>query len=39
MLIGTGQLLFAGRRGAPLEAGALRKVMTTVISGVLPAST
>jgi len=39
LLIGTGHLLFAGRRGAPLDTGALRKVVTTVISGVLPEST
>jgi hypothetical protein len=38
MLIGTGHLLFAGRHGAPLEPGALRKVVTTVIAGVLSQS-
>ena len=35
MLIGTGHLLFAGREGTPLEAGAVRKVVTTVIAGVV----
>ena len=34
MLIGTGHLLFAGRGGTPPEAGAVRKVVTTVIAGV-----
>ncbi len=34
-LIGTGHLLFAGREGTPLEAGAVRKVVTTVIAGVV----
>jgi AcrR family transcriptional regulator len=33
-LIGTGHLLFAGREGTPPEAGAVRKVVTTVIAGV-----
>ena len=36
MLIGTGHMLFAGRDGTPPEAGAVRKVVTTVIAGVLP---
>src|ERR1017187_1963377 len=35
MLIGTGHLLFAGREGTPPEAGAVRKVVTTVIAGVM----
>jgi len=35
MLIGTGHLLFAGQPGTPPEAGAVRKVVTTVISGVV----
>jgi AcrR family transcriptional regulator len=34
-LIGTGHLLFAGREGTPLEAGAVRKVVTTVIADVV----
>jgi AcrR family transcriptional regulator len=34
-LIGTGHLLFAGREGTPPEAGAVRKVVTTVIAGVV----
>jgi AcrR family transcriptional regulator len=34
MLIGTGHLLFAGREGAPPEAGAVRKIVTTVIAGI-----
>jgi AcrR family transcriptional regulator len=34
-LIGTGHLLFAGREGAPPEAGAVRKVVTTVVAGAL----
>lgn len=33
-LIGAGHLLFADRKGAPPEAGAVRKVVTTVIAGV-----
>jgi AcrR family transcriptional regulator len=33
MLIGTGHLLFAGRDGTPPEAGAVGKVVTTVIAG------
>ena len=32
-LVGSGHLLFAGREGAPAEAGAVRKVVTTVIAG------
>ena len=35
MLIGTWHLLVAGREGAPLEAGAVRKVVSTVIAGVV----
>ncbi len=35
-LIGAGHLLFAGRDGTPPEAGAVRKVVTTVIAGVVP---
>ncbi|HUK70071.1 MAG TPA: TetR/AcrR family transcriptional regulator [Streptosporangiaceae bacterium] len=35
MLIGTGHLLFAGRDGTPPEAGAVRKMVTTVIVGVV----
>ncbi|UKY54577.1 TetR/AcrR family transcriptional regulator [Streptomyces inhibens] len=33
-LIGTGHMLFADRKGTPPEAGAVRKVVTTVIAGV-----
>lgn len=33
-LIGAGHLLFAGRKGTPPEAGAVGKVVTTVIAGV-----
>jgi AcrR family transcriptional regulator len=33
-LIGAGHLLFADRTGAPPEAGAVRKMVTTVIAGV-----
>jgi len=33
-LIGAGHLLFAGREGTPPEAGAVRKMVTTVIAGV-----
>ena len=33
-LIGAGHLLFADRKGAPPEAGAVRKMVTTVIAGV-----
>ncbi len=35
MLIGTGHLLFAGLDGAAPEAGAVRKVVTAVIAGVV----
>jgi AcrR family transcriptional regulator len=35
-LIGAGHLLFADRTGAPPDATAVRKVVTTVIAGVLP---
>ena len=34
-LVGAGHLLFAGRKGTPPEAGALDKVVTTVIAGVV----
>jgi AcrR family transcriptional regulator len=34
-LIGTGHLLFAGRESIPPEAGAVRKVVTTVIAGAV----
>jgi AcrR family transcriptional regulator len=34
-LIGAGHLLFADRKGAPPEAGAVRKMVTTVIAGVV----
>lgn len=34
-LIGAGHLLFAGREGAPPEAGAVEKVVRTVIAGVV----
>jgi len=37
-LIGTGHLLFADRQGTPPEAGAVHKVVTTVIAGVVQAS-
>ena len=33
-LIGAGHLLFADRTGVPPEAGAVRKMVTTVIAGV-----
>ena len=33
-LVGAGHLLFADRKGTPPEAGAVRKVVTTVIAGV-----
>jgi AcrR family transcriptional regulator len=33
-LVGAGHLLFAGRKGTPPEAGAVDKVVTTVIAGV-----
>jgi AcrR family transcriptional regulator len=35
-LIGAGHLLFADRKGTPPEAGAVRKMVTTVLAGVLP---
>jgi AcrR family transcriptional regulator len=35
-LIGAGHLLFADRTGAPPEPGAVRKMVTTVLAGVLP---
>lgn len=35
-LIGAGHLLFADRTAAPPEAGAVRKMVTTVIAGVVP---
>ncbi len=34
-LIGAGHLLFADRKGAPPEAGAVRKMVTTVLAGVV----
>ncbi len=34
-LIGAGHLLFADRKGTPLEAGAVHQVVTTVIAGVV----
>jgi AcrR family transcriptional regulator len=34
-LVGAGHLLFAGRKGTPPEAGAVDKVVTTVIAGVV----
>ena len=36
-LIGAGHMLFADRKGAPPEAGAVRKVVTAVIAGVVQA--
>ncbi len=36
MLVGAAHLLFAGRDGAPPEAGAVGKVVTSVIAGVGP---
>jgi AcrR family transcriptional regulator len=36
-LIGAGHLLFAGREGTPPEAGAVAKMVTTVIASVVPA--
>ncbi|WP_405679685.1 hypothetical protein [Streptomyces sp. NBC_01511] len=33
---GAGHLLFADRKGTPPQAGAVRKVVTTVIAGVAP---
>jgi AcrR family transcriptional regulator len=35
-LIGAGHLLFADRNATPPEAGAVRKMVTTVIAGALP---
>jgi AcrR family transcriptional regulator len=35
MLIGTGHLLYAGRHGTPPEAGAVDKIVTTVIADVV----
>ena len=35
-LIGAAHLLFAGREGVPPGAGAVRKLVTTVIAGVAP---
>jgi AcrR family transcriptional regulator len=35
MLIGAGHLLFAGRKGTPPEAEAVRRMVTTVIAGVV----
>jgi AcrR family transcriptional regulator len=35
MLIGTGHLLFAGREGTPPEVGAVSRIVSTVIAGVL----
>ena len=35
-LIGTAHMLFAGRQDTPPEAGAVHKVVTTVIAGSLP---
>jgi AcrR family transcriptional regulator len=35
-LIGAGHLLFADRKGTPPEAGAVRKMVTTVLAGALP---
>jgi AcrR family transcriptional regulator len=35
-LIGAGHLLFADREGTPPEAGAVRKMVTTVMAGVVP---
>jgi AcrR family transcriptional regulator len=35
-LIGAAHLLFVGREGVPPEAGAVRKVVTTVIASVMP---
>ncbi|MEU4499034.1 TetR family transcriptional regulator [Streptomyces sp. NPDC023998] len=34
-LIGTGHMLFADRKGAPPEAGAVRKVVAAVVAGVV----
>ncbi|MER6048242.1 TetR/AcrR family transcriptional regulator [Streptomyces sp. BHT-5-2] len=35
-LIGAGHLLFADREGTPPDAAAVRRVVTTVLAGVLP---
>jgi AcrR family transcriptional regulator len=35
-LVGAAHLLFAGREGIPPGAGAVRKLVTTVIAGVVP---
>jgi AcrR family transcriptional regulator len=35
-LLGASHLLFADRKGTPPEAGAVHKVVTTVIAGVVP---
>lgn len=35
MLIGTGHLMFAGREAIPPEAGAVHRVVTTVVAGVV----
>jgi AcrR family transcriptional regulator len=37
-LLGSGHLAFADRSGAPPEAEAVRKMVTTVIAGVMPES-
>jgi AcrR family transcriptional regulator len=37
-LIGTGHLLFAGRDGPPPDPDAVRKIVTTVMAGVVPGS-
>ncbi|UGY93320.1 TetR/AcrR family transcriptional regulator [Streptomyces gobiensis] len=34
-LIGTGHMLFADRKGTPPKAGAIRKVVTVVIAGIV----
>jgi len=34
-LIGAGHLLFADRKGAPPEAAAVRKMVTTVLAGAM----
>jgi AcrR family transcriptional regulator len=36
MLIGTGHLLFADRKGTPPEAETVRRTVTTVLTGVAP---
>lgn len=35
-LIGAGHLLFAARTGSPLDEAAVKKVVTTVLSGIVP---